>query len=42
VAHHHEYEDARDDLRSTNFFAAAKFPAMTFKSQAWKSTGGDT
>src|ERR1035437_8348571 len=31
-----------DDLRSTNFFAAAKFPAMTFKSQAWKSTGGDT
>ena len=31
-----------DDLRSTNFFAAATFPAMTFKSQAWKSTGGDT
>ena len=31
-----------DDLRSTNFFAAAKFPAMTFKSQAWKSTGGET
>lgn len=31
-----------DDLRSTNFFAAAQFPAMTFKSQAWKSTGGDT
>ena len=31
-----------DDLRSTNFFAAAKFPAMTFKSQTWKSTGGDT
>jgi polyisoprenoid-binding protein YceI len=31
-----------DDLRSTNFFAAAKFPSMTFKSQAWKSTGGDT
>jgi polyisoprenoid-binding protein YceI len=31
-----------DDLRSTNFFAAAKFPAMTFKSKAWKSTGGDT
>src|ERR1019366_5893261 len=23
-----------DDLRSTNFFAAAKFPAMTFKSKA--------
>jgi polyisoprenoid-binding protein YceI len=31
-----------DDLRSTNFFAAAKFPVMTFKSKAWKSTGGDT
>jgi polyisoprenoid-binding protein YceI len=31
-----------DDLRSANFFAVAKFPAMTFKSSAWKSTGGDT
>ena len=31
-----------DDLRSTNFFAAAKFPAMTFKSKTWKNTGGDT
>jgi len=31
-----------DDLRSTNFFAAAQFPSMTFKSKAWKSTGGDT
>jgi len=31
-----------DDLRSTNFFAVATFPAMTFKSQAWKSTGGNT
>ena len=31
-----------DDLRSTNFFAAATFPAMTFKSRSWKSTGGDT
>ena len=31
-----------DDLRSTNFFAAARFPAMTFKSKVWKSTGGDT
>ena len=31
-----------DDLRSTNFFAAAQFPAMTFKSSAWKSTGGNT
>ena len=31
-----------DDLRSTNFFAAATFPVMTFKSKSWKSTGGDT
>jgi polyisoprenoid-binding protein YceI len=31
-----------DDLRSTNFFAAAQFPAMTFKSSAWKSTGDKT
>jgi polyisoprenoid-binding protein YceI len=31
-----------DDLRSANFFAVARFPAMTFKSKAWKSTGGDT
>jgi polyisoprenoid-binding protein YceI len=31
-----------DDLRSTNFFAAAQFPAMTFKSKTWKSTGGET
>jgi polyisoprenoid-binding protein YceI len=30
-----------DDLRSTNFFDAATFPAMTFKSKAWKSTGGE-
>jgi len=28
-----------DDLRSTNFFAAVQFPAMTFKSSAWKSAG---
>jgi polyisoprenoid-binding protein YceI len=28
-----------DDLRSTNFFAAAQFPVMTFKSKKWKSTG---
>jgi polyisoprenoid-binding protein YceI len=28
-----------DDLRSTNFFAAAQFPAMAFKSNSWKSTG---
>lgn len=31
-----------DDLRSTNFFAAAKFPSMAFKSKSWQSTGGDT
>jgi len=31
-----------DDLRSTNFFAAAQFPAMTFKSSSWKSTGDNT
>jgi len=31
-----------DDLRSTNFFAAATFPAMTFKSESWKSTGANT
>jgi polyisoprenoid-binding protein YceI len=31
-----------DDLRSTNFFAATTFPAMTFKSKAWKSTGGES
>jgi polyisoprenoid-binding protein YceI len=30
-----------DDLRSANFFAADKFPAMTFKSKTWKHTGGD-
>jgi len=27
-----------DDLRSTNFFAVATFPTMTFKSKAWKNT----
>jgi len=31
-----------DDLRSTNFFSAATFPDMTFKSRTWKSTGGET
>ena len=31
-----------DDLLSTNFFAAATFPAMTFTSKSWKSTGGDS
>jgi polyisoprenoid-binding protein YceI len=28
-------------LRSTNFFSAATFPAMTFASKSWTSTGGD-
>lgn len=31
-----------DDLRSTNFFAAAQFPVLTFKSESWKSTGEHT
>ena len=31
-----------DDLRSTNFFSAAQFPSMTFKSKSWKSTGDNT
>jgi polyisoprenoid-binding protein YceI len=31
-----------DDLRSTNFFAAATFPNMTFKSKSWKSIGDGT
>ncbi len=31
-----------DDLRSTNFFAAAAFPTMTFKSKTWQNTGADT
>ena len=31
-----------EDLRSTNFFDAAKFPALTFKSKAWKRAGDDT
>jgi polyisoprenoid-binding protein YceI len=31
-----------DDLRSTNFFDAAQFPSMTFKSESWKSTGDNT
>jgi polyisoprenoid-binding protein YceI len=31
-----------EDLRSDRFFAAAKFPTMTFKSKAWKRTGDHT
>lgn len=35
--------DRRDgDLRSDHFFSAEKFPAITFKSTAWKKTGDDT
>ena len=31
-----------DDLRSDNFFAAARFPAIAFESREWRSTGGAT
>lgn len=31
-----------DDLRSANFFAADKFPIMSFKSKSWKKTGDNT
>ena len=31
-----------DDLRSENFFAAAKFPSITFKSKSVKTTGKNT
>jgi len=31
-----------DDLRSANFFDAAKFPEITFKSKSVKSSGKDT
>ena len=31
-----------EDLRSPQFFAAAKFPTMTFQSKVWKSTGDHT
>lgn len=35
--------DARDKhLRSPDFFDAEKFATITFKSKAWKATGGDT
>ena len=30
------------DLRSDRFFAAAKFPTITFKSTSWKKTGDNT
>jgi len=29
-------------LQKPEFFDAAKFPTMTFKSKSWKKTGGDT
>ena len=33
----------RDDhLKNADFFDAAKFPTMTFKSKSWKKTGADT
>lgn len=36
-------EPKRDQhLQSGDFFLAEKFPAMTFKSKAWKKTGADT
>ena len=31
-----------DDLRSANFFDAAKFPVMSFKSKSWKKTGNNS
>jgi polyisoprenoid-binding protein YceI len=31
-----------NDLRSANFFDVARFPAIAFKSKAWKKTGADT
>lgn len=35
--------EKRDNhLRSPDFFDAAKFPTMTFKSKSWKKTGADT
>jgi polyisoprenoid-binding protein YceI len=35
--------EKRDNhLRSPDFFDAAKFPTITFKSRAWKKTGDDT
>ena len=35
-------EKRNGHLKSPDFFDAAKFPAMTFKSTAWKKTGEDT
>ena len=36
-------EEKRDaHLQQPEFFDAAKFPTMTFKSTSWKKTGGDT
>ena len=34
--------DRDKHLQSPDFFDAAKFPVMTFKSKAWKKTGADT
>ena len=35
-------EKRDNQLRSPDFFDAAKFPTITFKSRAWKKTGDDT
>ncbi len=35
-------ENRDKDLQSPKFFDAVKFPAMTFKSKAWKKTGENT
>ncbi len=35
-------EKRDDDLRSDHFFDATKFPAIVFKSKAWKKTSEDT
>jgi polyisoprenoid-binding protein YceI len=37
-----ESQKRDDHLRSPDFFDAAKYPTMTFKSTAWKKTGENT
>ncbi|MDP3071882.1 MAG: YceI family protein [Opitutaceae bacterium] len=37
-----ENQKRDDHLRSPDFFDAAKFPTMTFKSTSWKKTGENT
>lgn len=36
-----ENQKRDDHLRNADFFDAAKFPTMTFKSKSWKKTGTD-